>query len=397
MTLNDCLILSNIGIGIGFNSVDEEKCCIVNSDTLNCDENGRITNINWNGYGLEGTFDNAIFNLTKLQVLDWSSNRLQGSLTRIGESLQYLYLGDNYLTGPIPNIPDGLQVLSLFENRMNGSLPTLPDSLYGVDISYNNFVGRLPDKWSANLSFVDVGNCNFIGELPEFPYNMTIFYADHNLLNGTLPKFNPNLLSLNIEFNKFNTTVPELPQYMEIFLASSSGIHGTLSTIPDSMSILDLSDNQIFGNIQINEPEIVYLQWNLLTGISIKNTDSMSRCDISGNPVFYDQIKTIAPFCRINGILYRDVPNPSSDNSGFQIYYFALFFGGAAIIVILLILGFKIKDYYTKRQEMRQGDMSRSSIGLKSFSRTNSILPFRPNPFSKSDRRKSQLLLSNLA
>ncbi|KAK3118735.1 hypothetical protein QOZ80_9BG0705900 [Eleusine coracana subsp. coracana] len=104
---------------------------------------------------LSGAVPSEIFGaLTGLVKLDLSNNALSGpvpeSVGRCGE-LTYLDLSRNRLSGPIPEAIAGIRVLNylnLSRNALDGAVPGAVGSmrsLTAADFSYNDLAGRVPD------------------------------------------------------------------------------------------------------------------------------------------------------------------------------------------------------------------------------------------------------------
>ncbi|PON43273.1 LRR domain containing protein, partial [Parasponia andersonii] len=136
-----------------------------------------------------------------LNVIDMSSNRLQGHLplpppSTIGflisnnklvggvpssicnlNSIQSLDLSSNSLSGNIPscigNASDGLEVLNLGMNQLSGTIPltfTKGNSLMYLNLHGNQFEGSLPHSLlnCERLEFLDVGNNKMKGSFPQW-------------------------------------------------------------------------------------------------------------------------------------------------------------------------------------------------------------------------------------
>uniref|UniRef100_A0A5B6YKQ3 non-specific serine/threonine protein kinase n=1 Tax=Davidia involucrata TaxID=16924 RepID=A0A5B6YKQ3_DAVIN len=118
-------------------------------------------------------------NLTKLQYLDLSTNKLTGNIPKeLGdcESLLSLNLSDNGLSGDIPSELGslvGLQyLLDLSSNSLSGSIPSnlgKLTSLENLNLSHNNLSGRIPSAFSSMISLqsIDVSYNELSGPIPS--------------------------------------------------------------------------------------------------------------------------------------------------------------------------------------------------------------------------------------
>ncbi|KAM3700636.1 hypothetical protein ACJW31_05G113300 [Castanea mollissima] len=97
---------------------------------------------------ISGPIPTYISNMTELQILDLSFNRLDGKVPDFGDlkQLKYLYLASNLLTGPIPD---------WIKNR---------DNTYETDLSYNKFLEgpAQPCRDTLNLFKSSSGRDNLI-------------------------------------------------------------------------------------------------------------------------------------------------------------------------------------------------------------------------------------------
>ncbi|XP_059429264.1 receptor-like protein 6 [Corylus avellana] len=198
-----------------------------------------------------GPIPDTIASLTQLVHLDMSHNSFSGSIPNsMGRltKLVYLDMSVNNLGGSIPifSMTKNLERLDLSENSLNGPIPislfSLP-SLRQVWLSKNQFSGFNNLEFSNNISShcllerIDLSNNNLEGPLP-------IFFLE---LQG--------LQFLSLSSNHFNSSLQlsVIPKLKNLYYLDLS--HNKLKTFPDflrnqsSLSFLDLSDNQIYGEI----------------------------------------------------------------------------------------------------------------------------------------------------
>jgi hypothetical protein len=159
---------------------------------------------------------------THLQVLDLSSNLINGSLPILPNNISHFYISNNSLTG---NIPESfcnlsfLKVLDLGSNNLSGSLPrcldNFGDSLKILDLQINRFEGSIPKNWikGGQLSIIKFTQNKFQGHLPISLAKCTMLKVldlSYNQFNGRFPFWLgclPNLEILILRSNKFNGTM----------------------------------------------------------------------------------------------------------------------------------------------------------------------------------------------
>ncbi|GAY47186.1 hypothetical protein CUMW_102700 [Citrus unshiu] len=226
----------------------------------NVNFNGRLSHLNFSCFpnleslrilayydGFTGSIPSEISALSKLQLLDLSSNRLRGTIpSQIGNlrNLVHLNVSDNVLTGSVPSTLGrltNLNYMSLSRNMLGGLLPQEIGNLKNLielDVGDNSLIGPIPLTLSRltslkililaqnqlsglpqeignlkNLMLLDVGNNDIIGPIPS-----------------TLGLFS-DLSYLDLSCNQFNSSIPnELTRLTQLF-------H------------LDLSSNKLSGKI----------------------------------------------------------------------------------------------------------------------------------------------------
>eukprot|EP00835_Amoeboradix_gromovi_P002806 NODE_167_length_16327_cov_0.361597.p2 type:complete len:1006 gc:universal NODE_167_length_16327_cov_0.361597:258-3275(+) len=203
----------------------EEDCC--SSAGVTCTA-GRVKKIEWPNMYLNGTIE-ASFIPSDLNVLDLSQNRITGFVPEgMPSSLVNLTLHSNKLIGRVPsNLPLDLKNLDLSENLMDGSVPvTLPAGLLSLLLRKNKLSGSLPNIIPLGLVSIDVSNNYLSGSVP----NLTTI--DYVYLNRDFPPF-----------------------------------------------------NQFTGIISVMKPKTLYVPNSHITSILISDTQQMTICNISNNPL----------------------------------------------------------------------------------------------------------------
>ncbi|PRQ44329.1 putative leucine-rich repeat-containing, plant-type, leucine-rich repeat domain, L [Rosa chinensis] len=239
-------------------------------------KNGSLESLVLSGTKFSGVLPDSIGNLKMLSELDLRECNFTGAvpkslanLTQLG----HLYLSSNKFSSPINSIQWDKLIklvdLDLSDNLLYGSIPLSPFSiplLQSLDLSGNNFSGQLlefSNVSSSSLFSLDLSSNNLEGSIPVSILNLPeldIINLSSNNLSGFpfygLPE-SRDLSSLDLSFNSLlfnhngtNSSPPSLLQSKYLNLASNK-----LKTFPNflknqsSLTVLDLSDNQIPGQI----------------------------------------------------------------------------------------------------------------------------------------------------
>ncbi|KAM7477975.1 hypothetical protein LguiA_026188 [Lonicera macranthoides] len=261
-----------------------------------------LTELDLSSCGLNGALPEKFFHLQTLQILDLSFNaELNGSLPEFPQNgkltqLAYLDLSHNMFTGAMPwlqmskkliqidlsynnlSVPlsftqfEGFVNLTYIDLQFNSFTGRIPSSLFGLPslkqllLSNNHFDGSLaeiPKASSSMLETLDLEGNKLEGEIPSSFFDLKsldTLYLMSNNLNGTIQLENfqklVNLTTLDLSYNNLSietggnhSGVYPFPQITTLKLASCK-----LRNFPDlknqtEMSHLDLSDNQIGGEI----------------------------------------------------------------------------------------------------------------------------------------------------
>jgi Leucine-rich repeat (LRR) protein len=212
----------------------------------------RITAVRLPNRGITGTLPSSIAQLTRLRVLDVSSNQISGSIpVEISTiaTLQELRLSNNQLTNTISgqvidrlDSMQNLRILRLDGNRFVSSLPEgvckLPQ-LQELSLAGNQFGGRIPACWftMAGLQVLDLSR---------------------NMLDGPVPPELGQLQSLrelSLAGNAFSGQIPQTlaASTSGTLLAARKSVHNStpgseIAALPQ-LTKLDLSNNQLTGEI----------------------------------------------------------------------------------------------------------------------------------------------------
>ncbi|KAL2509961.1 receptor like protein 7 [Forsythia ovata] len=255
---------------------------------------GMLSRIDLSNCNFSGHLPSTITNLTEIGYLDFSSNNLTGlvPLFSMSKKLTYIDLSRNDLSGSLSSMHfeglNDLVYMNLGYNSLNGSIPpalfALP-SLQILQLSNNQFGGEVNESSSTSssqLHTLDLSSNLLEGPIPEFFFELrklNVLVLSSNFFNGTVQMENfqnlQNLTRLELACNRLSinasssSTSSPFPQLTRLSLASCK-----LQRFPDlrnqsKMSFLDLSDNQIKG-------EIPYWIWEVGNG-------SLSHLNLSYN------------------------------------------------------------------------------------------------------------------
>ncbi|KAI3470540.1 hypothetical protein Pfo_027203 [Paulownia fortunei] len=252
---------------------------------------------------LNGVFPDFLCEIKTMMILDLANNQFTGKIPEcIGdmENLGMLDLTNNSLHGEIPNSLGTLQLMSLHlhNNNFQGELPSLENMMFLniLDVGKNSFTGVVP-PWIGenlqNLAFLSLQSNEFHGDIPpqlcQLPQLQLLNLARNNI-TGSIPPCIGNLSAMitshsSIEYLildvDYGGSIPEIINGIELRYTK---------TMPFLTSI-DLSDNNIVGEIPENLTELVGLRnlnlaGNHLTGKIPENIGGMREIislDLSRN------------------------------------------------------------------------------------------------------------------
>ncbi|KAF8732792.1 hypothetical protein HU200_015131 [Digitaria exilis] len=268
-----------------------------------------------------------------LEVLDLSNNSFSGSLpSSLGSNnLHFVFLSNNHLNGSIPMYFCDMEFLStmdLSNNSFSGELPNqwnndleggIPSSigsltsLSSLRLSRNKLSGVLPDSLSScnSLILIDLGENHFEGPIPSWIGDalqiLMILRLRSNQFSGNIPAGLSQLLGLQVLDLASNKLSGHVPQSIGnfTFMASQNGtsyyyysVYVTIkgeerlySRILDLMKSIDLSDNDLTGEIPVEIGALVGLKnlnmsRNLLHGHipdTLGSMGSLESLDLSWN------------------------------------------------------------------------------------------------------------------
>ncbi|KAF4351783.1 hypothetical protein G4B88_030144 [Cannabis sativa] len=245
-----------------------------------------LTNFKASNNKFSGTSSESIGKLDNLRNLDVSSNCLSGYISHV-VNLQYPSL--KYL-----DISYNLEMRSKF----NSKYPIIPSfKLVFINLASCKLGPEFPN-WlltQTNLKHLDISNSSISGPLPNwFPNitsNLNYLNMSHNLLNNNLTDFplsqeaDPVLVDLSS--NQFQGSIPPSLLVNATYLYLSNNKFNEFSSSlceakerDRSTQLLDLSNNNLFGNIpdcweNFTQLSVLNLGYNKLFG-NIPNSINMT-------------------------------------------------------------------------------------------------------------------------
>jgi Leucine-rich repeat (LRR) protein len=193
-----------------------------------------------------------------------------------------------------------------WKNRLTGGVPASlaeAPSLQAIDLSYNNLTGPIPKDLFGlqNLTKLLLLSNELTGFIPPEIGNCTSLYRlrlNGNRLSGTIPAEIGNLKNLNFLDMSENHLVGPVPAAisgcasLEFLDLHSNALSGALpDTLPHSLQLIDVSDNQLAGSLSSSigsMPELtkLYLGKNRLTGgipPELGSCEKLQLLDLGGN------------------------------------------------------------------------------------------------------------------
>ncbi|XP_054817516.1 receptor-like protein 15 [Prosopis cineraria] len=300
---------------------------------------------------LAGPIPESFCNLVELKYLDLSQNRFNGTLPSCLNmpSLRYLHLRGNYFLGPVPFVlakSPLLLTLDLTTNRFSSQIPRWLKSMSNLRVLLlkgNELEGSIPlDVCNLkNISILDLSQNKLSGGIPYCLDNITFRRTDA-MAGTTIGKYFVPWTTKGPIF-VFNYSSGELDQKesirnftwyeeQEVNFMSKSRYESYEGNVLELMSGLDLSDNQLTGEIPLqigylNTVHALNLSNNYLTG-SIPETFSdlnqIESLDLSYNkltghiPPQLTQLYSLSAFSVAHNNLSGRVPDWKNQFSTFD-------------------------------------------------------------------------------
>ncbi|KAL9994416.1 putative leucine-rich repeat-containing, plant-type, leucine-rich repeat domain superfamily [Helianthus debilis subsp. tardiflorus] len=224
------------------------------------------------------------------EALSLGNNNLSGDIPECWEKwprLRFLNLNNNNLSGRIPSTLGSLSwlgSLSMGGNNLSGRLPASLMNLTNLvilQLGRNKLAGSIPAWLGMKLSLLRLLNLrsnNFHGDIPhELCYLTTIQILDlaDNNLSGYIPRCINNFTVIsgkeNVPDDQFSFYVVYGGATIASELLVTKGREDTYSTILELVMLLDLSSNNLFGDIP-----------NELTTLVMLKSLNLSRNELTG-------------------------------------------------------------------------------------------------------------------
>ncbi|GJV05274.1 leucine-rich repeat protein [Tanacetum coccineum] len=236
----------------------------------------RVTALQLNSSGLEGSLSPHVGNMSFLRMLHLGNNSFHGTIPHeLGRlsRLRGLYLYDNKFNGVIPTNLSGcsnLEVLWLNRNKLVGSIPKemsllsklavlviqdnkltggiLPflgniTSMEAFSARGNPLGGLIPDTlghWKSLTGF-GVGGCNLYGSIPHSIFNLSLLVnlsLAGNHLTGSLP-------------SEIGNQLPDL-ELLQLWDNELTGVLPPSISNCSKLQTLEMSDNNFSGKLTID-------------------------------------------------------------------------------------------------------------------------------------------------
>ncbi|XP_074284146.1 receptor-like protein EIX2 [Silene latifolia] len=242
------------------------------------------------GYNnLTGKISQGIGQLTKLEILDVSSNSLEGTLTHAHFDkllkLRELYLSDNL--GLVINMaadwisPVKLDIIRLRSCKLGPQFPKwlqLQTNFSEFDVSNTGIFDTIPisfrNSFSSNLQYLNMSSNQFYGMLPnlKLPTNfsnpLTIIDLSSNLFEGVIPSSFANIWYLYLNDNRFsncsNILCPKIKSNLQELDLSNNLFFEELPdcwmNFSSKLESLHLENNELSGRIPNSIGSLFYLQ-----------------------------------------------------------------------------------------------------------------------------------------
>ncbi|KAJ0721460.1 putative non-specific serine/threonine protein kinase [Helianthus annuus] len=243
---------------------------------------------------------------SNVRILDLSDNLLSGHLPQTDGTmnliLEVVKLSKNRFTGSIPvhlcKVPS-IYVLDLSQNKFSGRLPGCLGNLIGLgamDVSNNTLTGVVPSSLGSLTQLVSLHfhNNKFEGNLPLSLQNLTRLITldtGNNFLTGSIPSWIGesllNLRILNLQSNKFTGKIPlQLCQLSALQYLNLAQNH-IIGTVPHCFS--NFSGMITYQEISVNP--IYYYEENILAVVKgiqwdyTKTLQFLTVLDLSSNNI----------------------------------------------------------------------------------------------------------------
>ncbi|KAI3730528.1 hypothetical protein L1987_61701 [Smallanthus sonchifolius] len=273
--------------------------------------NLEVVNLSKNRF--TGSIPVHLCKVPSIQVLDLSHNMFSGRLPRcLGKliNLNVIDLANNTITGVVPTSLGSVEYLislHLHNNQFEGDIPVSLQNLtelVTMDLGNNLFTGTIP-FWIGeslySLKFLNLESNKLTGKIPlQLCQLNALQYLSlaHNNITGKIPRCFRNLTGMkgsrHLSYEGYEGNAPKavrVLQYEENILASMKGRQLLYTKTEEFLTSLDLSNNNIVGEIPDALMNLVgltnlNLSRNLLKGqipVIIGDLKKLESLDLSMN------------------------------------------------------------------------------------------------------------------
>ena len=245
---------------------------------IDCDDDGRVTCLDMDGYvscSVSASLGNNLtgeipqIDLPFLEKLYLRGNSLTGSIPNFENlpSLTHFVCSHNQLTGSIPNFGNLLSLRSFFcsNNQLTGFIPNFDNLpiLISFNCSNNQLTGSISNFENLpNLISFNCSNNQLAGSIPNFENlpNLSDFWCNNNQLTGSIPNFEnlPILKGFNCINNQLTGSIPNFENLpiLKSFWCSENQLTGSIPNFENlpNLEFFGCSFNQLSGEV----PKFMY-------------------------------------------------------------------------------------------------------------------------------------------
>ena len=229
----------------------------------------------------------------------------------------------------IPQIanPDCPKILSLATHlkmdRNSALFQTIQSNCCNADGIVCGALGVTQIKWNklgldgrihandipSGIVILDLGSNQITGDVSfmyYLPNSITNLDLHDNNLRGEIPIFQISLVFVDFNANQISGRIPALPFGMTSLNLSNNNLSGPVPAIPKGMQDLQFFSNDLEGTIEISRPRILYIDRNSFTGIKIDDYISLTPGNCHiGDNALKEDPSYLASYCDLS-----DNPTP---------------------------------------------------------------------------------------